>query len=161
MTPSPTENFSQYERLLVDLAAAGIDFAVVGGVAVSLNGFVRATDDVDILVHDSPENVRKLLDRLATWGEGWARELSVDDFKAQEGSIRVVEDFKLDIFTQMMGRKLEDFSPRLCHFETAGVRIPYLAPEDLIALKESSFRDKDQLDVHALRRILIQRKKES
>lgn len=57
MTPSQPENYFQFERLLVALARAGIDFAIVGGVAVSLNGFVRATDDVDILVGVSPENV--------------------------------------------------------------------------------------------------------
>lgn len=40
---SPNENFFQFENLLVELARANIDFAVVGGVAISLNGFVRAT----------------------------------------------------------------------------------------------------------------------
>src|SRR5206468_11915866 len=44
MTPSPPENYFQFEKLLVELVRAGVDFAVVGGVAVSLNGFVRATD---------------------------------------------------------------------------------------------------------------------
>jgi hypothetical protein len=36
MTPSPPENYFQFEKLLVQLAGAGGDFAVVGGVAVSL-----------------------------------------------------------------------------------------------------------------------------
>jgi hypothetical protein len=52
--PSPTstpENYFQFEKLLANLARGAVDFAVVGGVAVSLNGFVRATEDVDILVH--------------------------------------------------------------------------------------------------------------
>jgi hypothetical protein len=39
--PSPVENFSPFERLLVDLAKAGVDFAVVGGVAVSLNAVIQ------------------------------------------------------------------------------------------------------------------------
>ena len=80
--PSPPENYFQFEKLLVELARSGVDFAVVGGVAVSMNGFVRATDDVDILAHYSPENLRKLLDCLKHWGEGWARELKVEDFVA-------------------------------------------------------------------------------
>jgi|ERR1043166_2901764 hypothetical protein len=154
MTPSPPENYFQFERLLVDLARAGVNFAVVGGVAVSLNGFVRATDDVDIIVNDSPGNICKLLEVLSKWGEGWARELKVDDFVPQEGSIRVMEDFDLDIFTRMGGRSLEDFKPRLRHLETGGVRIPYLAPTDLIVLKENSWREKDQIDVVALKRII-------
>jgi len=154
MNESRPENFSQFERLLVDLARARVDFAVVGGVAVSLNGFVRATDHVDILVQEASENVRKLLDCLAHWGEGWARELRVEDFLPQEGSIRVIEEFDLDIFTRMRGKSLEDFRPRLRRIETGGVFIAYLAPEDLIFLKERSWREKDQLDVSALRKIL-------
>lgn len=153
MTPSQPENFSPFEKLLVGLAQAGIDFAVVGGVAVSLNGFIRATDDVDIIISHEPANVRCLLAHLATWGEGWARELTPEDFLPQEGSIRVTEDFDLDIFTRMRGRTLDDFRPRLRHLETAGTRIPYLSPEDLIYLKKDSWRDKDQLDVATLKSI--------
>ena len=70
MTPSPPENYFQFEKLLVELVHAGVDFAVVGGVAVSLNGFVRATDDLDVIVQQSRENIRKLLDCLSHWGEG-------------------------------------------------------------------------------------------
>lgn len=154
MTEPVPENFSQFEKLLAGLARAGVDFAVVGGVAVSLNGFVRATDDLDILVGDRPENIGQLLQTLARWGEGWARELRVEDFVPQEGSIRVMEGFDLDIFTRMRGRSLEDFRPRLKSFRTDGVEIRYLAPEDLIWLKQSSWRDKDQLDVTVLRKML-------
>ena len=154
MTPSQPENYFQFERLLVELARAGIDFAVVGGVAVSLNGFVRATDDVDIIVHESPENIRRLLDALSHWGEGWARELKVEDFVPQEGAIRVMESFDLDIFTRMAGHSWKDFQPRLQYFEAGGSRIPYLAAADLIVLKTGSRREKDQLDVAALKRII-------
>src|SRR5688500_9453682 len=150
MTEPAPENFSQFEKLLVDLARSGVDFAVVGGVAVSLNGFVRATDDLDILVNESRENIQRLLDALAKWGEGFARELKVEEFVPQEGSIRVMEDFDLDIFTRMRGKSLDDFKPRLGYLETNGVRIAYLAAEDLILLKQTSWREKDQIDVNTL-----------
>jgi predicted nucleotidyltransferase len=152
--PSTRENFFPFEKLLADLVRGGVEFTVVGGIAISLNGFVRATDDVDILVQDAPANIRKLLDCLAGWGEGWARELKVEDFVPQEGSIRVMEEFDLDIFTRMRGHSLEAFRPRLRYLETSGVRIPYLAPEDLILLKQDSWREKDKLDVAAMRKIL-------
>jgi len=153
MTEPAPENFSQFEKLLVDLARSGVDFAVVGGVAVSLNGFVRATDDLDILVNESRENIQRLLDALAKWGEGFARELKVEEFVPQEGSIRVMEDFDLDIFTRMRGKSLDDFKPRLGYLETNGVRIAYLAAEDLILLKQTSWREKDQIDVNTLKRL--------
>jgi predicted nucleotidyltransferase len=78
----------------------------------------------------------------------------VEDFVPQEGSIRVMEQFDLDIFTRMRGHSLESFRPRLRHLETGGLRIPYLAPEDLILLKQDSGREKDRADVAALRKIL-------
>ena len=150
----PREITSRFEKLLVALATDGIDFAVVGGLAVIFNGYPRLTLDADILVHAAPENLRKLLDCLANWGEGWARELKPEDFIYDQGAIRVMEEFDLDIFTRMNGKSLEDFRPRLRYLETGGVRVPYLAPEDLIFLKQGSWRDKDKLDVQAMKEII-------
>ena len=159
MNSSAKEIISPFERLLADLTAAGVDYAVVGGVAVIANGYVRLTEDLDILVNDGAANIRKLLDCLCAWGEGWARELKVEEFIPQEGSIRVSEEFDLDIFTRMRGKSLEDFRPRLRCLETSTTRVLYLAPEDLIFLKQGSWRDKDQLDVLAMKEILARESK--
>jgi hypothetical protein len=96
--------------------------------AVIFNGYPRLTLDADILVHDRPDNLRRLLDCLAGWGEGWARELKPEDFAAQEGSIRVMEEFDLDIFMRMRGKALDDFRPRLRYLDTGSARILYLSP---------------------------------
>lgn len=153
-SPNPKETTSRFEKLLAALATDGVDFAVVGGLAVIFNGYPRLTLDADVLVHDSPENLRKLLACLANWGEGWARELKPEDFVYEQGSIRVMEEFDLDIFTRMNARPLDYFRPRLRYLETSNVRIPYLAPDDLIFLKQDSWRDKDKLDVQAMREII-------
>ena len=153
---SQPENFTQFEKLLVALVSSGVDFAVVGGVAVSLNGYVRSTEDTDIIIDDSPENLNKLLRCLERWGEGWARELKVEDFSIHEGAIRLIEDFILDMFTRMKGKPLDYFRPRLRYLETRGVRIPYLAPEDLVFLKQDSWRDKDKIDVQAMKHKIAQ-----
>ena len=153
--PSPKETVSQFEKLLAGIAAAGIDFAVVGGLAVILHGYERQTRDLDIIVHPDSENIRKLIAFLSTWGEGWARELTLADFEAlQEGALRIMEEFDLDVFVKMRGRSLDDFRPRLRYLQSDDVKIPVIAPEDLIHCKEASWRDKDQLDVSALREIL-------
>ena len=153
-SPKPGEITSRFEKLLVALATDRVDFAVVGGLAVIFNGYPRLTLDADILVHDAPENLRKLLVCLGGWGEGWARELKPEDFSYEPGAIRVMEEFDLDIFMRMNDKSLDDFRPRLRYLETSGVRIPYLAPEDLIFLKQDSWRDKDKLDVQAMREII-------
>jgi hypothetical protein len=145
----PAETFFPYEKLLVALCDSQVDLAVVGGVAVAMNGYVRITDDGDILVADNPDSLQRLLSCLRQWGESWARELTPADFPPEEGNIRIVEDFPLDVFTRMRGKSLDDFRPRLQYHETAGARIPYLALQDLIFLKEVSWRDQDKLDVAA------------
>jgi hypothetical protein len=145
---------SQFEKLLAGLARHGVDFAIVGGLAVVLNGYPRLTVDADILVHPSQQNLDKLLGYLKTWGEGWARELKIEDFELEEGSIRVSEDFDLDIFVRMRGKTLDDFRPGLRHFTAGDVSIPYLSPADLIYLKDGSWREKDRLDVSAMKEIL-------
>ena len=66
---SQAENFTLFEKLLVNLVHDGLDFAVFRGIAVSLSGYVRTTDDADILVNDSPANIRKLLKSFEKWSE--------------------------------------------------------------------------------------------
>ncbi len=146
---------SRFEKLLVTLARSDVDFCVVGGLAVVLNGYVRVTEDVDILVNPERANLERLLAALRGWGEGWARELTPEDFPVQEGSVRIGEqEFDLDIFVQMRGHTLEGFRPVLRFFESAGVRIPYLGPDGLILLKQDSWREKDRRDVQAMREAL-------
>lgn len=160
MTPSnePNRTPSQFEKLLADLARNGVDFAVVGGLAVILNGYPRLTVDADILVQKSTENLQRLLGVLKNWGEGWARELKVEDFDLDEGSIRVSEEFDLDIFVRMRGKALDDFRANLRRFDSDGTAIAYLSPADLVFLKEGSWREKDQLDVSAMKEILAKAK---
>jgi len=64
-----------FEKLLVRLAEADIRFVIVGGIAVTLHGYVRLTEDIELLIDSSPTNVQALLGSLAGYGEGFAREL--------------------------------------------------------------------------------------
>jgi acylphosphatase len=140
-----------YEKLLAKLAGAEVKFIIVGGVAVALNGFVRTTEDVDILIESSAENVTRLLHELRNFGEGHARKLSSADFSESEGAIRIIEDFPLDVFTIMQGKRYTDLvgSTKTTQIEDVDVR--YLDAEALITLKKDSQRDQDRIDVSALR----------
>ena len=46
--------------LLAALHDGEVRFVLIGGVAVGAHGYVRATEDVDIVPDPSPENVRRL-----------------------------------------------------------------------------------------------------
>ena len=150
------QSLSQYGKLLVALASGGVDFAVAGGLAVIFNGHPRLMLDAAIIVNDTPENLQRMLDVLAEWGEGFAKELSIEDFTPEEGAVLIGEEFDLDIFTRLRGRSWRDFQPRLRHVDHGGIRIPYLSPKDLIHCKENSVREKDTLDVIAMKKIIQQ-----
>jgi predicted nucleotidyltransferase len=140
-----------YEKLLAKLVRADVNFIIVGGVAVALNGFVRTTEDVDILIESSAENVARLLDELGNFGEGHARELSPADFSESEGAIRIIEDFPLDVFTIVRGKRYADLVRSTKSTRIDDVDVRYLDAEMLIALKKDSQRDQDRIDVSALR----------
>ncbi len=143
-----------FERLLADLSSAGVEYILTGGMAVALSGYARATEDVDLLVQADPQNIARLLACLEHFGEGAARELSIEDFTMEEGAIRVVEDFPLDLFTQMSGYAYEDLLPLTNEHRIEDATIRYLNAEGLIRLKKDSLRPKDQLDVQALKDVL-------
>ena len=53
------------------LIAVGAEFVVIGGFAVVANDFVRATEDVDLLIPDSPDNDRALDAALTDLDAHW------------------------------------------------------------------------------------------
>jgi hypothetical protein len=133
-----------FEKLLVLLAKAGVKFIVVGGIAVTLQGYVRLTEDVDLLLDGDPSNVRLLLATLADYGEGFARELSVEDFDDDEGAIRIVEESEqcqIDLFTRMSGRRYKEVLADADRFTVGGHAIPIASKASLIGWKEVPVRE--------------------
>ena len=92
-------------------AEGGGRFIVVGGVDVMLNGHERLTGDVDILLESSKGNIGRFLSTMSSYGEGFARELTGEDFTDEEGPIRIVEETErcqVDVFTRMTGLHYAD-----------------------------------------------------
>ncbi len=143
-----------FDALLAVLVRAQVEFLVVGGVAVAQAGFARFTEDIDLLVDGSPENVRRLIGALSTYGDGAAAELTPDDFPDEEGAVRLVDDVVVDLFTRMSGRTYADLASSTVVSDRSGARVLYLDADGLIALKSQSLRPKDRLDAEALRAIL-------
>ena len=139
-----------FEELILLLADGGVKFIVVGGVACALNGFVRATDDLDILVEASEHNIEHMLNLLKGWGKGYAVELEVSDFPISSGAIRLIEDFPLDIFTLLNEKTYDEL---LSETSITDQGIYYLNRNALIGIKKNSFREKDKIDVLALQKL--------
>ena len=118
-----------FEKLLVLLAEAGVQFVLVDGVAVTLHVYVRLTEDVDILIDRERESVERLLNCLKGYGEGFARELGVEDFPDEEGAVRIVEESEqsqLDVFTRLGGLTLADLAADAVEFKLRNHTVYYV-----------------------------------
>lgn len=146
-----------YEKLLASLVEAGVQFMTVGALACAFNGLVRATLDVDIVIARTPENVRTLLGVLSRQGSGAARELCWEDFDDAPGAVRIIEEFPIDVFVRIGGFTYEELLPWRREYPITHlgkqVAIPYVSADGLIAIKSSSYREQDRLDVAMLRRL--------
>lgn len=56
---------STFEALICALTDAGVDFILVGGVAATIHGSARLTQDVDVVYDRNWENFRQLVSALA------------------------------------------------------------------------------------------------
>ena len=147
-----------FESPLAELARADVVFLTVGGLAVAQAGYPRFTEDIDVLVEASPDNLDRLVGVLSTFGEGAAAELTPADFPLEEGAVRVIEDVVIDVFTLMSGHTYANLLPRSDLHDVEGEAVRVLSAEGLLRLKAPSLRPKDQTDAAELRRILRERR---
>ena len=56
-----------FEQIISALVAAGVRFVVIGGVAATIQGSARLTNDIDICYDTSPDNVDRLVRLLTRW----------------------------------------------------------------------------------------------
>src|SRR6266540_2190058 len=57
---------TDFARMIRTLVDARVDFILVGGVAATVHGSARLTRDVDVVYARTPENLRRLVDGLAS-----------------------------------------------------------------------------------------------
>ncbi len=146
-----------FEKLLVKLAEADVRFVVVGGIAVTLHGYTRFTEDIDLLIDQVSDNIQKLLDVLSEYGDGYAKELLIDDFTDTEGAIRIIEEremCQIDLFTRLSGKTYHDIAQDAEIFRLGRHEIFYASKSSLIFWKGRSMREKDQMDARALELLL-------
>jgi predicted nucleotidyltransferase len=149
-------NPNALKNLLVSLSTTGTRFILVGGLAVELCGYARATYDVDILIDHEEANIACFLDTVSKIGEGYAKELSTRDFDLTEGCITIHEnELQIDVFTIMGGHTYAKLLPfTSLHQIDASTSILHLNIEGLLLLKSQSARPKDQNDVLHLQQLL-------
>ena len=138
------------------LAEEGARWALIGGYAIAAHGFVRLSEDIDILVDPSPENAGRWIKALARLPDGATSELfGEEDIFVREGpyAIRVNDEFTIDVMPSACGHGWTELQPHIEERMIDGVRVPLLGLEGLLLTKEG-MRDKDRADAAVLRRAL-------
>ncbi len=99
-------------RVAALLDAEAVEYAVIGGYALALQGIVRLTEDVDILVEPTPENARRWVRALSQLPDGAARELVGDETLHEEPyAIRINDEFTVDVMNSASGFSWKDMLP--------------------------------------------------
>ena len=132
----------------------GVEYVLVGGQAVRLNGYVRATEDIDVLVkasRDNGERIIRALDFLKS-----SEELNADWFLPPDDgtveNIRVADDLLIDLLFSANGETYESVQPHIRELTIEGTPIRVLNIDGLIKTK-TDYREKDVLDKRVLARI--------
>ena len=141
---------SNYLDMLKCLNKAGVDYIMVGGWAVNLHGYVRATIDLDIWILADQENARKVYAALGEFGAPLG-EVKPEDF-AQDGTIFQigVAPCRIDVINKIDGVKYAEASSRAIQKTIEGIPVRIISLEDLIVNKRASGRTKDLADVEIL-----------
>jgi hypothetical protein len=130
-----------------------VEYILVGGQAVRLNGFVRATEDIDILLPSSMNNGRRVIRALGFLSS--SKELDPAWFEidpANPENIRIADDLLIDLLFAANGEDYRSLQPYVRELEVEGVRIRTLDIDGLLKTK-THFRDKDKIDREALERL--------
>lgn len=147
-------------KLLNRLNQEGVRYILVGGQAVRLNGFLRNTEDIDILLPLSLENgerVIKALNFLPCAGELNAQWF--DSNADAPENIRVADDLLIDLLFAANSETYESLQPHVRTLNVEGVEIHTLNIEGLLKTK-TGYREKDVLDRQALSKLLHELKRQ-
>ena len=139
--------------LLRRFQSEGVRYILVGGHAVRLNGFVRATEDIDILLPSSLENGRRVIRALQFLPS--SGELQPEWFEVPPGepeNIRVADDLLIDLLFAANGQTYESLQDHVRILTVEGVEIRTLDIDGLLKTK-TDYRDKDRIDREALERL--------
>lgn len=154
------------EPLLSTIVSHDVEFIVVGGYAVAVHGFIRATKDIDIC----PAPTRKNLERLAAALEELeATPIGLDEFAGESDLKPDIEGLRgggnwtlmtrygrLDVMQQLEGLGedgggWDELRPHAIREPFLGYDCLFCGYEDLIRMKEAAGRAQDEIDIQSLK----------
>lgn len=148
----------QATPLLRRLADAGVDFLVIGGVAVFLQGYARLTKDLDIVYATNAANLERLGGVLVELG---ARLRGVEDDVPFVPDARTLKRTtiltldtplgSIDLLVDPEGAaRYEAMRERADVVDLDGIEFRVVSLDDLLSMKRAAGRPQDIADIDAL-----------
>ena len=143
-------------RVLKAFEAAELEYVLIGATAMGFHGVIRATEDVDLFVRATPENIERLRTALgaAYDGDPHIAEITTADLLGDYPAIRYYPpdgDLYFDIMTRLgEAASFDTIQSELKELDGVPVRVA--TPAALYRLKRSTVRPLDRQDAEALRR---------
>jgi predicted nucleotidyltransferase len=142
-------DFKEFLRLL---KAHDVDFVILGGYAVAFHGYVRNTQDLDILFRANDRGVRGLLAALGDFGFGEGAVTAAEI--ARPGSvIRMgVPPVRIELLNRVNGVTFDEvWAGRVAgHYDD--MPVAYIGLAELLRNKAAAGRAKDLADIEELSR---------
>ena len=127
-------------------------YIVIGGMAIIQAGFVRATEDIDLLVEASAENLARLRRALDDLPDHAVREMADDDLDRYV-VVRVADEIVVDLMKAACGITFGEGKDLVDVVSIDDVAIPFAKPM-LLWRTRQTVREKDRQDRTFLARLL-------
>ncbi|MFL6199688.1 MAG: nucleotidyl transferase AbiEii/AbiGii toxin family protein [Thermoanaerobaculia bacterium] len=141
-------------KVLAAFEQERVDYILVGGVAVNFHGLIRATEDLDVFVRPTAENVARLRAALkSVYDDPSIDEISEEDLAGDYPAVRYYPPSG-DLFLDIVARlgefaRYEDLEVQ--EIDHGGIKVRVATPRTLYWLKKGTVRDIDRFDAEALR----------
>ena len=138
-----------YKELLQLLNEFEVEYLIVGGFAVMKYGEPRYTKDLDVWVHNSPQNSARLVGALKKFGaplehDGITEETFTDKQLVYQIGIAPV---RVDILTEITGVQFPDAWRERVASTFFGVPVYFISWDDLVTNKQALGRSSDLKDL--------------
>ena len=135
--------------LLRSLAEHQVDYVIIGGQALNLHGYMRSTDDIDILLPMDAVNGKRVIDALSVLPDNAAKDVD-PEWLAEPGTVRVADEIIVDLMTLAAnGETYDSLSAHIQKVEMEDFSYYLLDVDGLIRTKQS-VRPKDRQDLEIL-----------
>ena len=140
-------DFSEFLKLL---NASDVEYLLVGGFAVAIHGYPRATADMDVWVARGVDNARRIVTALREFGFD-VPSLTPELFLDPDRIVRMgVAPLRIELLTSIDGVEFDDCVGRAVFQDVEGSPIPVIGLDDLKTNKRASGRSKDLADLDNL-----------